>query len=231
MVSRILIFVFAIAFVNASVQLGTNPYSSTPSSTASSEVFVPTAAPVVAPTVQTTSVTNKYSALVQKASSVLKLSEEQRASAEAITLALSGARTEVNNNLAAYLLATAFVDANLIPSVEKASTDARIKAVQAKYTATGFQGRGFVHFTGAFNYNRYSTQFKLGLAGNPDLLLKADVAANILVNGALSGFITGQKIEKFIPATGSVDLIAARTAINGNYLAAQVKQIAEQISA
>jgi hypothetical protein len=231
MLSKVLIFVFAIAFVNASVELGTSTYSSTGAGTISSAVTTPTAAPVVqTPTVAQT-LTNKYTALVEKATTVFKLSADQKASADAITMALSAARTETNNKLAAYLIATAFVDAKLIPFVEKASTDARIQAIQAKYTATGFQGRGFVHFTGAFNYNRYSTQFNLNLSGKPDLLLNADVAANILVNGALSGFITGQKIEKFIPATGSVDLIAARTAINGNYLAAQVKSIAEQISA
>jgi len=229
MVSRILIFVFAIAFVNASIELGTTTYSSSGAGSISSEVFTPTAAPVVKPTVASVSLTNKYAALVEKATNVLKLSADQRASADAITMSLSVARTEQNNALAAYLIATAFVDANLIPSVEKASTDSKIQAVQAKYA--GFQGRGFVHFTGPFNYNRYSTQFKLNLASQPELLLKTDVAANILVNGALSGFLTGQKIEKFIPATGSVDLIAARTAINGNYLAAQVKNIAEQISA
>ena len=231
MVSRILIFVFAIAFVNASVELGTTPYSTSSGATISTQTITPTVVPTVQTATTTDSVTNKYTALVEKAVSALKLNADQKASALAITLALSAARTELNNKLAAYLIATAFVDANLVPAVEKASTDAKVQAVQAKYTTIGFQGRGFVHFTGAYNYNRYSTQFKLGLAGNPDLLLKADVAANILVNGALSGFITGQKIEKFIPTTGSVDLIAARTAINGNYLAAQVKQIAEQISA
>lgn len=230
MVSRILIFVFAIAFVNASVELGTTTYSATAGGQIATETLLPAATPVVQPTTQTAAV-NKYSALVAKAVSALKLTEEQKASADAITLALSAARSDQNDRLAAYFLATAFVDAKLIPAVEKDSTDARIKAVQAKYTVHGFQGRGFVHFTGAFNYNRYSTQFKLNLAGKPDLLLKADVAANILVNGALSGFITGQKIEKFIPAAGNADLIAARTAINGNYLAADVKKIAEQILA
>lgn len=230
MVSRILIFVFAIAFVNASVELGTTTYSATAGGQIATETLLPAATPVVQTNTQTV-VVNKYTALVDKAVSALKLNADQKASADAITLALSTARNDQNDRLAAYLLATAFVDANLVPFVEKDSTDARVKAIQAKYAPHGFQGRGFVHFTGAFNYNRYSTQFKLNLSGQPNLLLKADVAANILVNGALSGFITGQKIEKFIPATGNADLIAARTAVNGNYLAADVKKVAEQILA
>ena len=135
----------------------------------------------------------------------------------------------INKNIASYLLATAFVDSKLIPTEEKIISGK--KAIQDKYFSTGHNGRGFIHFTGFFNYQRIGREVNLDLERNPVLLMDSKNAAKVLVYGALKGLFTGSSILSSIRQTGKPDFIGARKAINGNLKAEEIALLAEKISA
>jgi putative chitinase len=57
-----------------------------------------------------------------------------------------------------------------------------------------FRGRGYVQITGRDNYRKASERLGLDLVAFPDLALKPEIAAKILVRGCLEGWFTGQKL-------------------------------------
>lgn len=64
------------------------------------------------------------------------------------------------------------------------------------------RGRGQAHITGREMYAKLDAELGLGgeLIRNPDLALRPDIAAQILVVGALKGLFTGKKLNDFIAA-------------------------------
>lgn len=84
-------------------------------------------------------------------------------------------------------------------------------------------GRGDVQLTGARNYTRADAELaRLGLikAGellaNPDLALRPDLSAAIMVSGMLQGWFTGKKLNDYVPMPAERRHFAnARRIING----------------
>ncbi len=60
-----------------------------------------------------------------------------------------------------------------------------------------FMGRGFVQLTGRRNYADWSKRTGLDLVGNPDLVVKPEIAARILVQGSMLGTFTGKKLGDY----------------------------------
>jgi putative chitinase len=81
-----------------------------------------------------------------------------------------------------------------------------------------YAGRGYVQLTGKANYRKAEAALGLPLVANPDLALKGDVAARILVWGMEGGAFTGKKLGHYLPtlvAAGREPFKQARRIING----------------
>ncbi len=60
-----------------------------------------------------------------------------------------------------------------------------------------FRGRGYVQITGRANYAKASRLVGMDLVANPDLALKTEIAAKIIVHGMTHGWFTGRKMSDF----------------------------------
>ena len=74
-----------------------------------------------------------------------------------------------------------------------------------------YRGRGDSQITGKANYAKFGKLLGLDLVGAPDLVLKVDVAAAILVLGLVRGLFTGRKLADGVP-----DCVAARETVNAD---------------
>lgn len=87
-----------------------------------------------------------------------------------------------------------------------------------------FKGRGYPQLTGRTNYDRATKElrtlgFGVDLVANPDLALRPDVSAAILVAGMRKGWFTGRDVDDDLPidAPGTLARFAAtRDVINGS---------------
>ena len=234
--SKFLSFVFALAILSASIRSEFVPFdkgSPVPVLTGKGR-GIPDAPDRPAPQASKSGSKNPYESLVTRlAQKVSGLTSEQMMSANAIIneldQQLTSANQPENKKLAAYLLATAYSDTSLLPTEEQLATDSKAK-FQVEYFKQGFQGRGFVHFTGAYNYNRLARDINVAINSNPKLLMDSKVAAKVLVFGALNGHFTGIKLTNFIPSSGAVDFVGARRAINGDINAVSIAKLATDIS-
>lgn len=78
-------------------------------------------------------------------------------------------------------------------------------------------GRGFVQLTGKKNYAAAGLKLGLDLVNHPELALKLDVAALILIHGMAEGWFTHRSLPTDLP-TGVASLsqfVSARDIING----------------
>jgi predicted chitinase len=217
---RILLFVLAIAIVKAATTTGFGSYSDSSAvqaSTASSTIST------VQPIAQAATATSENPYFLLLAQMTVQDSQKDNAKIifEELHATLNALNLPANLNLAKYLAATAFTDSNLVPSEEK--YDAKLANIQKGYFTDGFMGRGYVHFTGAFNYQRFSNYLKLDLISEPTLLLQPRNAAKALVYGSVFGKFTGTKISQFFPLNGAADLTGARKAVNGDFRAKDVE--------
>lgn len=81
-----------------------------------------------------------------------------------------------------------------------------------------YAGRGFVQLTGRANYAKAGKYVGQDLVADPDLALRPDVAAAIMVLGMRAGWFTGHKLADYLPANGPATRAAftqARHIING----------------
>jgi putative chitinase len=79
------------------------------------------------------------------------------------------------------------------------------------------RGRGQAHITGREMYAKLDAELRLGgdLVVTPDLALRPDISAQILVVGALKGLFTGKKLNDFIAAKPTREqFVNARRIIN-----------------
>lgn len=92
-------------------------------------------------------------------------------------------------------------------------------------------GRGYVQLTGATNYKRATAELrKLGVLKSdedlfvtPDLAMRPDIAAAILVYGMRDGWFTGKSLRTYLPARATrAQFAAARRIINGMDKADQI---------
>lgn len=77
-----------------------------------------------------------------------------------------------------------------------------------------FAGRGYVQLTGRSNYERASEVVGADLTAAPDLALRPDIAATILIDGMVDGWFTGRRLAHYFSDTAE-DWINARRIVNG----------------
>lgn len=92
-----------------------------------------------------------------------------------------------------------------------------------------YRGRGFVQITGRDNYSKFTAILGLDLVGNPDLALRADVAARIAVVGMRDGVFTGRSLGDYFG--GATDWVNARRIINGTDRAEDIARYAKAFHA
>ena len=109
------------------------------------------------------------------------------------------------------------------------------KAAELGNTQVGdgalFAGRGYPQLTGRANYAKADAQLGLGgaLLRNPDLAMRPDIAAKIMVKGMQQGWFTGKKLADYLPAVGPGTVgsfTSARKIVNGTDRAADIAQFA-----
>lgn len=88
-----------------------------------------------------------------------------------------------------------------------------------------FAGRGYVQLTGRSNYIKAAAKTGYPLVGNPDLAMRPDIAAHILLHGMSEGWFTARSFASYLPSKGKAtrsDYTAARRIINGTDRAAMI---------
>lgn len=96
-----------------------------------------------------------------------------------------------------------------------------------------FKGRGYVQLTGRANYAKAAKLVGEDLLARPELALRPDIAARVMMTGMLTGWFTGKKLGDFktyrdmrrvINGTDKADLIAGYAAVFESALVAEVKE-------
>lgn len=93
---------------------------------------------------------------------------------------------------------------------------ARAKAMGNTEPGDGarYCGRGYVQLTWKSNYARAELELEHNLVAQPDLAMRPDIAAAVMVRGMEEGWFTGKKLADYI--TGDrCDYVNARRIING----------------
>lgn len=88
-----------------------------------------------------------------------------------------------------------------------------------------YAGRGYVQLTGRKNYLKAGTALGHDLIGNPDLAMRPDIAAAIMVKGMAGAWFTGKGLADYLPAAGPgafAQFKEARRIINGQDRAAEI---------
>ena len=163
---------------------------------------------------------------------------------EAIIIAFGSAGAPVS--YCAYGLATAYLEtANTMQPVAEAnwlSLSARHAYFKRMYDIQGqrpskarelgnlspgdgirYHGRGYVQLTGKANYEKATNklramQYDVDLVANPDLAMRPDIAAIIMVRGMMEGWFTGRELSDDLPEQGAASFEqfrASRDIING----------------
>mgnify|MGYP003606533765 CR=1 FL=1 len=91
-------------------------------------------------------------------------------------------------------------------------------------------GRGYVQLTWKNNYERAGKAIGVDLVNNPDLAMKPEYAARIMVEGMLEGWFTGKKLSDYLGGDRK-DYVNARRIINGTDRASEIAEYARQFEA
>ena len=97
-----------------------------------------------------------------------------------------------------------------------------------------FCGRGYVQLTGRTNYTKAGAKLGVDLIGNPDLAMRADLAAKVLFWGMTTGAFTGRRLGDMLPAGRAAvkpEFVQARRIINGLDRAGDIAGYAMQFQA
>lgn len=172
------------------------------------------------------------------------ISETEFEGCEAIIIGFGMAGAPIS--FCAYGLATAYLEtANTMQPVEEAnwlSTAAANAYFKRMYDIEGqrpskarelgnlspgdgvkYHGRGYPQLTGKTNYEKATKKlremgFDVDLVADPDLALRPDIAAIIMVRGMMEGWFTGRKLADDLPESGPAtfeQFRASRDIING----------------
>lgn len=93
-----------------------------------------------------------------------------------------------------------------------------------------FRGRGQAHLTGREMYAKLDAELGLdgALIANPDLAMRPDISARVLVVGMLKGLFTGKRLNDFIGARPTTkQFVNARVIVNPDSNGALVAKAAE----
>ncbi len=102
---------------------------------------------------------------------------------------------------------------NAVTSLYKRGVISKNYALPDPVTGHSYYGRSWVQTTHKYNYKKMGDRIGVDLVNNPDLALKRDVSAKLLVVGSLEGLYTGKKLSDYITPT-KTDYINARRVIN-----------------
>lgn len=110
-------------------------------------------------------------------------------------------------------------DEEAVARLERAYRAGRLPTVSKPYwrrdaDGRSYYGRGFVQLTHRDNYERMGRVVGLNLVAEPDLAMKPDVAARILICGMQEGLFTGARLVDFFSGQ-KADWTGARKIING----------------
>lgn len=159
-----------------------------------------------------------------------RLLQDQVSGMEAILKAWEASGL-TNLDWLAYMLATAFHETNatMQPIKElggaayltknydvKGRDPARARSMGNTEPGDGprYCGRGYVQLTWKVNYQKASKVVGADLVKNPDLAMKPNYAAAIMINGMVNGWFTGKKLADYF-GSGECDAVNARRIING----------------
>lgn len=90
-----------------------------------------------------------------------------------------------------------------------------------------YYGRGYSQITWLTNYQKFSKLLGIDLVNNPDLAMRSDIAAQILVVGSLKGLFTGKSLGSYIEHGYRSEFVQARRVINGMDKASVIAGYAE----
>lgn len=132
---------------------------------------------------------------------------------------------EVDDRFVAYALATAYWETaqKMLPIREYGLGRGRAYGNPAGPWKQVYYGRGLVQLTWYANYEKADTRLRaLGvlaegedLTKTPDLALRPDIAAEIMVVGTVEGWFTGKKLADFFSGEKINAPVQARMIING----------------
>lgn len=110
----------------------------------------------------------------------------------------------------------ASTDRAAIARLESAWKAGKLKWVKTPYwrfdaNGKSWLGRGYVQLTHKTNYERAGKLIGVDLVSNPNAAMVPDIAANVLVQGAMAGIFTGKKLSDYLPG----DYVNARRVVNG----------------
>jgi Chitinase class I len=163
-----------------------------------------------------------------------RMSQGQVAGMEAV-LTRFGARGWSDPRWLAYMLATVFHETSgtmqavretlavsndeAVARLERAFRSGKLPTVKTPYwrpdaDGRSYYGRGLVQITHRENYQRMSRVVGLDLVAEPDLALRLDVAATILVIGMTEGLFSGARLADFFIGM-KADWTGARKIVNG----------------
>lgn len=128
-----------------------------------------------------------------------------------------------------YILATVYHECRFKSIKEiRAKIGTSVFKMQEKYWHTGYFGRGYSQLTWRKNYQKFSPIVGLDLVSKPDLVLKPDVGAKIIVHGMRNGLFTGVSLDTYFNATRT-DWFNARRIVNRVFRAQMVLDAALKI--
>lgn len=113
-------------------------------------------------------------------------------------------------NQAAYVLATSYHEsAHTMKPIAEMGSQAYLHS--RKYWP--YIGRGYVQLTWSYNYKKAGDKLGVDFLTHPELLMQAQYAVPILVEGMKEGWFTGKKLSDYIDLQHS-DFLNARREIN-----------------
>lgn len=156
----------------------------------------------------------KFFAMVRSALFFGKMTDDQVSGIEALLAAFDKARWPLTH--AAYGLATALHETarTMQPIAEYGRGKGKKYGKPDPKTGKVYYGRGFVQLTWFFNYEKAEKELGFALVSNPDLAMKTDIAAEIMVRGMAEGWFTTRANKHYLSRTPP-DYVGARKIING----------------
>jgi hypothetical protein len=140
--------------------------------------------------------------------------------------------TEGDMRWLAYMLATACHETGFVmqPVPEIGHGYGKLYGKQDPETKQTYYGRGYVQLTWRKNYAAMSPVCGVDLENNPDLALRPDLAAKIMMIGMQDGMFTGLKLSDFF-TPHATDFLNARHIVNGTDCEAQIAAYARNFLA
>ncbi|MFN3635780.1 MAG: glycoside hydrolase family 19 protein [Rhizobium rhizophilum] len=132
---------------------------------------------------------------------------------------LATAHHETGGTMQAVRETFAGTDDEAVSRLERAWRAGKLPTVRTPYwrrdeAGRSYYGRGLVQITHRENYEKMSRVTGLDLVQEPDLALRLDVAATILVVGMTEGLFSGARLSDFFAGT-KADWTGARKIVNG----------------